>query len=175
VCSGCSGDYAGDFEDSDEPSHGSTSDRPAWYNGRPEGNWNPLVTRDLERPTYRRRDSQLGNSPAVVDGKVNEGIVDVLVSATRIVEIRVIPANSEESLEFSKGQVAGDLAAGKHSQAACFKYYQTSAGIAGAAGDRAEVPIFRRFAVRVAGEFRKWIRGVRNASGRSRSRKFHRT
>ena len=174
MCSGCSGDYAGDFEDCDEPTRDSDGDQPAWHNGRSEGNWNPLVMRDLERPTYWQRDSRLGNSPASVDGKVGEGIVDVLVSATRIVEIRVIPANPETFVEFPRGRTAGGLAADKHSQAASAKYYQTSGGIAGAAGDRVGVPIFRRVTARVAGDFRKWIRGIRNAWGKQRSGKFQR-
>jgi hypothetical protein len=173
VCSGCSGDYAGGFEDCDETTQVSGGNQPAGYEGRPKGNGNPLVTRDFEPPSYRRSDLRLGNSPTL-DGKSGEGIYEVLVSATRIVEIRIIPANSEEFPGLSKGRAAEKLAADKHSEAASAKYYQTSAGIAVAAGDRAEVPIWRGFAGLVAGEFGKWIRGMRNALGKPRSRKFHR-
>lgn len=174
MCSGCSGDWAGDFEDSDEPTHDSGGDPPARYNGRSKGDRNPLVRRDFEPPTCWQRDSRLGNSP-VADGEVSEGIFEIMVSATRIVEIRVIPTNPGEVFEFSKGQAAGKLATHKHSEAASAKYYQTFAGITGVACDRAEVPIFRGFAARAAGEFGKWVRWMRSASGKERRKEFHRS
>jgi len=173
VCSGCSGDYAGDFEDSGEPTHDSGGDQLAWYDGRSEGKRNPLATRDFEPPAYWRRDPRLGSSP-IGDGEIGEGIVEIMVSATRIVEIRVISANPEEFLEFSKGQATGKLAATKHSEAGSAKYYRTFAEITGAAGDRPEVAIFRGFAARAAGKFREWTRWMRNRSGKPRSGELQR-
>lgn len=174
MCSGCSGDYAGDFEDSGEPTDGSEGDQPAWTSGRLEGNADALERRGFEPPVHRQEDPQSETSRASSPAR-GEEICEIVVSATRIVEIRVITGNPEEAFEFSNGKGAGKQAADKHSEAVSAKYYQTRAAIPEVVGDRVEVPISCGVAACVVGEFRKWSCWARNAVRRAYSREFHRS
>jgi hypothetical protein len=174
VCSGCSGEYAGDFEDSGEPTDDSGGDQPAWTSGRPEGNAEGLERRGFEPPLHWQEDPQSETSRASSSAPGGE-ICEIVVSATRIVEIRVITANPEEVFEFSNGKGAGKQEADKHSEAASAKYYQTPAGIAEVAGDRIEGPISCGVAACVVGEFRKWSCWARNAVRKAYSGEFHRS
>lgn len=113
MCSGCSGDYAGGFE-SDDPGDGvfDSSGIPssASLHEEPEtglGGW---------------RGQGAEGFPVQEDGAEN---CEILVSGTRIIEIRVIPVKSRDNDQQRRIRVAGPTVAGKQSRAASAKYYQT--------------------------------------------------
>jgi len=160
VCSGCSGDYAGDFEDSGDLTRGSGCDHAAWGDVGPEEGCNSHVMHGFEAQEHSTWNS--GNSPVAAD-EVSGGTWEIMVSATRIVEIRVVRANPEEIYEFSEAEAARKPATNKHPQPASAKYYQTKARLAEIAGNGLPMPIFRGFAACAMAEIEKWSRRMRNA------------
>jgi hypothetical protein len=144
MCSGCSGDYTGDFDDPSEAA------------AEPPGN---LLPRNPEEPavhTYRRgaggrsgfeagpeaeRDSEGVSRPASpfggvpARGKSVEDACEILVSATRIVEIRVIEANSAEISRVERREASEMTSPGEHLTAGSAKYYRTRRGGAECAAD----------------------------------------
>jgi hypothetical protein len=174
VCSACSGDYAGDFENYGEPGADSVSPQPSWACGGPEANERCLGAEwagSFEANANSEWDSQLA-SPLGSKGESAGEIYEIMVSATRIVEIRVIRANCEEIKEFRGAQGAEMAAAHKHSKAASAKYYQTRGGCAQRANDRVQVPCCRWVAACVAGQFKKCGRWARKALENLRARNF---
>jgi Tfp pilus assembly protein PilV len=95
-----------------------------------------------------------------------------MVSATRIVEIRVITANSEEIKRLRHAEVAEVSAGPKHAKASSSKYYQTRGSAAGSPGDCVQLPCYRRVAVSTASAFKRWVRWARKALGQSRAKNF---
>lgn len=175
MCSGCSGDYTGDFEGSgEETDDRAVSNESPSTKTWPGANRHALERYDFEPPAHREENSQLESSPRA-ENAGGEEICEIVVSATRIVEIRVITANPEEVFEFSNRKGAGKQAADKHSEAASAKYYQTRAAIPEVVGDRIEVPISCGVAACVVGEFRKWSCWARNAVRKAYSGEFHRS
>lgn len=139
MCSGCSGDYAGDFDDSLEPADSNSeihSQQPQQLR---------LPSPDLPAPS----------------GDGGGEICEILVSAARIVEIRVIEARSEVAGKIRHTEGGDTRAAGKHSTAASAKYYRTRRGAAGWTGDRVQSPDRHGVAARIARAFttcRRWAR-----------------
>jgi hypothetical protein len=171
MCSGCSGDYAGGFEDSAEPPSERTGDRP-------RRRWNePAAYREsLGHPGGRGADDEPNagcelnlQAASQADGVRPEdngagATWEILVSATRIVEIRIIEA---KSAEISKIRRPGDgemRAAREHSRAASAKYYRTCASTAGNTRNRAQVAYFEGIAARMVRAFKRCGRWVRNRS-----------
>jgi hypothetical protein len=165
VCSACSGDYAGDFENYGEPADDSGGGQRSWACGEPEANENRFRTEGaggFEANANSEWEAQSASPPGAKDGCAGE-IYEIMVSATRIVEIRVIEANSEEIKEFRDAQPAEMRAAYKHSKAESAKYYQTRGGCAQRANDRIQVPCCRWVAVYVAGQLKRCGRWARKA------------
>jgi hypothetical protein len=101
MCSGCSGDYAGGFEELGDPADkASSSDGPASWD-RPKEDGNRLSAESVRgfedspsAPWSSRRTS--------LPGSIRENgaeSCEILVSATHIVEIRVFGVNSERMKE----------------------------------------------------------------------------
>lgn len=174
MCSGCSGNYAGDFDDSFEPTADSDGLQRAWACGEPEANENRSRTEGagrFEADSNSEWDSRLA-SPAGSKGESAREICEIMVSATRIVEIRVIGANVEEIQEFRDAKAAEMPAAHKHSKAASAKYYQTRGGCAEGASDHVQVPCYRRVAASVAGQLKSCGRWARKALESLRAKNF---
>jgi hypothetical protein len=202
MCSGCSGDYAGDFEDPGEPAADSgDGNRPTWTCGGPQADGNRLegegsfeAKADSEwnsqsaslHPSTRKtglcwgprclhpstRKTGLCWGPRCLPGSGGESageICEIMVSATRIVEIRVITANSEEIKGFRQTEVA---TAPKRSKASSTKYYQTRGSAAASPSDRVQLPCCRRVAVSGASAFQRWVRWLRKALGQSGAKNF---
>jgi hypothetical protein len=126
MCSGCSGDYAGDFDESDDAvSEPNSGDGPAVWD-RPDSDRNRL--RDERAGGVEDgRNTQRSSSRTDLSGSRNEDgaeIYEILVSATHIVEIRVFAINAEGWGNVGKAEpaIAGPV---KHSVGASAKYYQT--------------------------------------------------
>jgi hypothetical protein len=165
VCSACSGDYAGDFENYGEPADGSGGGQPPWACGEPEAHENRFCAEgagSFEADSTSEWDAQLAIPPGWKGESAGE-IYEIMVSATRIVEIRVIRANSEEIKEFRNAKAGEVPAAHRHSKAASAKYYQTRGARALGANDRVQVPCFRWIAACVAGRFQRCGRWARQA------------
>lgn len=170
MCSGCSGDYAGDFEDPDEVPDDSGGGRRAWGRGEPEADEDRLRTQgasSFEARPNAELDSQLASSPGSKDESAGE-IYEIMVSATRIVEIRIIRANSGEIKEFRDAKAAEVPAGHKHSQASSAKYYRTRGGCTEGASDGVEMSCCRQVAVTAAGQFKRWGRWARKAMAKLR-------
>ena len=174
MCSACSGDYAGDFENYGEPADDSGGGQPSWACGGPEANENRFRTEgagSFEANSNSEWDSQSGRPPGAKGESAGE-IYEIMVSATRIVEIRVIGANSEEIKEFRDAQTGEMPATYKHSKAASAKYYQTRGGCAQRANDGVQVSCCRWVAAFVAGQLKKCGRWARKALANWRARSF---
>jgi hypothetical protein len=99
MCSGCSGDYAGGFEELGDPvNKASSSDGPAgWDRPKEDGNRRSAETvRGFEDSTSAspQRSNLLG--PIRENGAES---CEILVSATQILEIRVFGVNSASMRE----------------------------------------------------------------------------
>ena len=101
MCSGCSGDYAGGFEELGEPvNQASSGDGPAgWDRSQEDGN--PLSAarvRGFEDSANSQWSSQRTNLPGPIRENGAENY-EILVSTTHIVEIRVFGVKSERIRE----------------------------------------------------------------------------
>jgi hypothetical protein len=101
MCSGCSGDYAGGFEELGDPvNKASSSDGPTGCDrSKEDGNRLSAVrARGFEDSPGAQWSSQRSNLPGSVreNGAVS---YEILVSATQIVEIRVFRVNSARMRE----------------------------------------------------------------------------
>jgi hypothetical protein len=110
MCSGCSGDYAGDFEEPGDSMSESSSNNGSAYVDRPKGNGNRLS----EEGAGGFEDSlDAPWSPSLIDlqGSRSENgaeTCEILVHATHIVEIRVFAVNSQRMTEFREDE-SGDV------------------------------------------------------------------
>lgn len=173
VCSGCSGDYDGEFDDAGEPDADSgDANWLAWNCGEPDEQGSQRKskkTRAFETKSPLRGDSR----SAMVRGSEPEGTADVceiLVSGTRIIEIRMIAANDGELKELAGGGVGGKPPARQHSIATGAKYYRTRRGHAGNSSCPVGGVYSRGISAFVAVEFSRWMHWARKAFARSRAR-----
>jgi hypothetical protein len=90
----------------------------------------------------------------------------ILVSATQIVEIRVIAANYGEISELRRAEAPENATAHPHSRVASAKYYQMWRKSAERRRERTQVPWFLRTAACAAAEFKRWVGRARRALGR---------
>ena len=175
VCSGCSGDYAGDFEDSGELGADSGgSDCPLGTGGQREPQENRPSTegaRRFEDSADSECDSRWASLPGESGGSAGE-ICEIMVSAMRIVEMRVITANCREREESSDAGAAEASGANKRSKAESAKYYQTRGGDPGRPRDHAQMARCRWVAASAAGAFKRGGRWVRKAFGILRAANF---
>jgi hypothetical protein len=172
VCSGCSGDYAGEFDDSGESSSDRGGDnRPAWNCGEPQepGNRrNSRKARDFEGRSNSKRDSQ----SAIVSGLGEEGAADVweiLVSGARITEIRVIAADGGRISELAQTGIAKTPLAAKHSAPSSAKYYQTRRTGWQSSTNHVQMSFLPGIMGFVTREFGRWVQWARKAFGESRA------
>ena len=174
MCSACSGDYAGDFENYSEPEDALGGGQPSWACGEPQANENRFRTEgagSFEANANSEWEARSASPPGAKGESAGE-IYEIMVSATRIVEIRVIGANSEEIKEFRDAQTGEMPATYKHSKAASAKYYQTRRGCAQRASDRVQVACCRWVVVAVAGRFKRCGRWVHKALENLRAKNF---
>jgi len=172
VCSGCSGEYDGEFDDSDEssPDWGEDNRRP-WNCGEPQEQGSPRNSRearDLEGGSNSKRDPQ----SAIVSGLGEEGAADVweiLVSGARITEIRVIAANGGGISELGQTGTARSPIEAKHSTPSSAKYYQTRRTGSQSSTDYVQGSFFLGIMGFVTREFGRWVQWARKAFGKSRA------
>jgi hypothetical protein len=110
MCSGCSGDYAGDFEEPCDSVSESSSNNASAYGDRPKGNGNRLsdeVAGGFEDRLHAHGSSSRTDLP-VSRSENGAETCEVLVNATHIVEIRVFAINSERMREFLENE-SGDV------------------------------------------------------------------
>ena len=110
MCSGCSGDYAGEFEEPGDSMSESSSNNGSAYVDRPKGNATRLSdagTGGFEDTLDAPWSSSHTDPP---DSRSENGaeICEILVHATHIVEIRVFAVNSERMREFRENE-SGDV------------------------------------------------------------------
>jgi hypothetical protein len=102
MCSGCSGDYAGDLEElGDSVSESNSSHRAACW-GRPKSDGNGLSDESVGG-FEDNWNAQWGSSRTSVPGfRAENGaeICEIFVNATHIVEIRVFAVDSERMRKF---------------------------------------------------------------------------
>ena len=173
MCSGCSGEYGGEFDDSGEPAPDVDEDyRLAWNGGasREPGNQrNTRNKRAFEGETTNQYPH--GESVAGPGDQSATDFCEILVSGTRIMEIRVIEANCGEIEQLLTIKAAQRPAAFRHSTAGSAKYYRTrptnpESGNVGLGGLRSP------WAAIATGEFRRWLRWARKALGTSPAKGF---
>lgn len=161
MCSGCSGDYDGDFEDCDEsPGDSSEGDPPAWICGEPEEARTGLSAGNagsFEAEWDAEANSQSASLQRARGESAGE-ICEIRVSATQIVEMRVIKAKCREIKELRGTEAAETHAARKERRVASAKYYQTRGAGSENLSDHVQVPCTRGIAAAAAGEFRRWVR-----------------
>ena len=152
-------------------------DKPAWAAwacGEPEANGDRLGTDgadSFESTANREGNSQSSHLPGSSAGSTGE-IWEIIVSATRIVEIRIMSANCGQINESRAADATDGAPAPEHSTAARANYYQTRGGGTEIASDRAEVPHRRGVGGFIADAFKKWSRWGRKAVGKSRAENF---
>ncbi len=102
MCSGCSGDYAGGFEELGEPvNEASSSDRPAGWDRPKEEDGNRLSAETVrgfeDSPSAQWRPQRTNLLGSIRENGAES--YEILVSATQIVEIRVFGVNSASMRE----------------------------------------------------------------------------
>jgi hypothetical protein len=114
MCSGCAGDYSSGFDDDDVES-GLSAESPKHS-----------CEADAGR-NFRRRDFEAGSAAESGCSPRDEGAenCEILVSTTRIIEIRFFDSNPRQICSLGGGQVLESRSGGEHYEARSAKYYQT--------------------------------------------------
>jgi hypothetical protein len=102
MCSGCSGDYAGDFEElSDSVSESSSTTGPAFWD-RPKGDGNRLSDERVGgfEDNWDAQWASSRTSAPSFRAENRAEICEIFVHATHIVEVRVFAVDSERMREF---------------------------------------------------------------------------
>jgi hypothetical protein len=102
MCSGCSGDYAGDFEElGDSVSESSSSTGPECWD-RPKGDGNVLSDESVGGFEVSVNTQWISSRTSVPGFGAENGaeICEIFVNETHIVEIRVFAVDSERMKEF---------------------------------------------------------------------------
>jgi hypothetical protein len=133
MCSGCAGDYSSGFDDDDVES-GLPAESPK-YSCEAHAGRN-LCGRDFEVGST----ADSGCSPKDEDAENCE----ILVSATRIVEIRFFDGNPRQIFGLSGEQALESRSGGDHCEARSAKYYQTPRLAAHSPRKNAQVIDFHR-------------------------------
>jgi hypothetical protein len=123
MCSGCAGDYSGDFDDDDGAAEPGSPPEPAGYFREADAGQNV---------EYRANDFEADwtaepNCKCCRRGETERGLenCEILVSAARIVEIRIFDAKPGHIFSLNGEQILEARARGDHSSALSAKYYQT--------------------------------------------------
>lgn len=170
MCSGCGGDYEGDFEDSAEPAFDpGEGNYGAWISDRPPTNaTRPVV--DAAGSFEVTADPEGNSTPASCAGWTSETageIWEILVSATRIVELRVVTADvaGADIDKLPRTKVTAMPIAGQQSRAALSKYYQTRTADPGGGDQRDQVRRSRWLAVDVLSGLKRLLQRARRVFG----------
>ena len=102
MCSGCSGDYAGEFEElSDSVSESSSSTGPASW-GRPKGDGNRLSDERVGGFEGSVNTQWMSSRTSAPGFRAENGaeICEIFVNEAHIVEIRIFAVDSERMREF---------------------------------------------------------------------------
>ena len=179
MCSGCSGDYAGDFEDAGEPGADSGEvNWETWNCGEPDqcrSQRNSEKARAFEGDPSPRGEWQSATAPRVNDQHAADAC-EILVSGTRIIEIRMIEANNGELKRMDNIGTANGPRGRHHSAEARAKYYQTRREGGEKSSNHARRAFFPGFSRAMAGiigfNFNRWLCRAREAFGTRRAKKF---
>jgi hypothetical protein len=144
MCSGCSGNYAGDFDEF----------------GDPAGPWD-------EAESFTAED--WGSTQGRGSDESTAGVCEILLSATRIIEIRMIAADRYEINELPRGE-APKTPRNQHSRAGSAKYYQTWQGSGKIDCDCVDARFFPATRMWIAAGFRRWMCRARKRSAIARAR-----
>lgn len=177
MCSGCSGDYAGGFDDTGEPTAGSGEvNWQTWNCGEPDEPGSqqiPEKTRAFEGNAPARREWQSAAVPPPSDQHAGD-VCEILVSGTRIIEIRMIEASNGGLDELAHLASAQGTPLRQHSAEASAKYYQTRRPGGESSSHRTQPLFCRAFSCRAAGfigvGFNRWLRRARTAFGARRAK-----
>jgi hypothetical protein len=133
MCSGCAGDYSSGYDDDDAELGLSAESRKHSYEA------------DAGR-NFRGRDFEAGSTAESGGGPRDEDVenCEILVSATRIVEIRFFDSNPRQIFSLSGEQVLESRSSGDHCEARSAKYYQTPRSAARSPRKSAQVFDFHR-------------------------------
>ena len=164
VCSGCSGEYAGGFDDPGErAADGDGANSLIGNCGEPDGQRSqPPSEKTRGFETKMRR----GNGQAIARGLSDESVADVweiLVSGTQIVEIRMIAANDCELKELRGVGACARRPARQQSTTASAKYYEARRARAKDSGDRVQTAWYRGIGGAVAAELNRWLQWARQS------------
>jgi hypothetical protein len=147
MCSGCAGDYFNGFDDDDLES-GLSGESPK-----------RSCEADAGR-NFRRRDCEAGSAAESGCTPRDEDAesCDILVSATRIVEIRFFESNPRKICSLSGEQVLESRSSAGHYEARSAKYYQTRHSAARSLRKRAQVFNFHSYSGVMEGRpfWRRW-------------------
>ena len=169
MCSGCAGDYEGDFEFEHGAGPGCSADdghRAAWPCG---GFDEPAPELDANGAGGFEAEEHSESNPQSRSGRWGRGarsseICEITVSATRIIEIRVITAEGVENTDSHRDGGAEMPPARKHSWRASAKYYRTRGRDASAGcGDGRETLWLCRMTALAARGFKAWARWAHGA------------
>jgi hypothetical protein len=177
MCSGCSGDYAGGFDDTGEPNAGSGEvnwqTRKCGEPDEPGSQQSPEKTRAFEDNPPGRREWQSATVPPLSDQHAGD-VCEILVSGTRIIEIRMIEMNGGGLDEVAHLASAQGTPLRQHSAEASAKYYQTRRPGGEGGSDRTQPLFCRAFSRGAAGfigvNFNRWLRRARKAFGARRAK-----
>jgi len=156
VCSGCSGDYEGDFQDCGEPVPPPSED------ARPARIWHKSEMDRGGSGTERvggfevQADPQSARLPAGSRYASGGDICEILVGATQIVEIRIVTAKCGQIQELP-GIEAETPAGRKHSRPGSAKYYRTRGTRAECRAGGLQASFSQGIAAPVAEKFRRWL------------------
>jgi hypothetical protein len=149
MCSGCAGDYSGGF-DGDDVESGFSAELPKHSCEADAGG------------NCRRMDFEAGSAAESGCSPRDEDLenCEILVSATRIVEIRFFGSNPRQIFSLSGEQVLESHSSGNHYEATSAKYYQTPRSAARSPRKSAQVFDFHRDSGVMEGRplWRRWAR-----------------
>ena len=166
MCSGCSGSYAGEFDDPGEASaNAEEAKSPA--SASPGGDEQRSEVEEANLPAGG--DDQPATARRCQDESGAE-VWEVLVSETRIIEIRTVAARDCELKEWAGTGAKKRSAAGQQSTAASAKYYQTRRQRAKNGGDRVEMASSGGIGCLLAAEFNRWRQWARKRLAISRAK-----
>ncbi len=157
MCSGCSGDYAGDFED-DSGKAELDGNQLGWERA---GGFEETANLEGNSATNSATNTQSGSLRGSWR-ESNREICEIVVSATRIIEIRVIAANPDEFNKFRDAQEPQSQAVCKQSSAESAKYYQTHRSGELSGSEHAQTPRCRGVTAFAAGGVKSWLRWARS-------------
>lgn len=181
MCSGCSGDYPGGFDDTGEPTAGSPEvNWETWNCGEPDEprrQRTPEETRAFEGIEPVRGEWQSATATGLNDQRVGD-VCEILVSGTRIIEIRMIEANDGELDELAGLASTQATSLRQQSAEASAKYYQTLRAGEENGSDRAQLSCSRVFsqafsrsmAGMIGVHLNRWLRGAPKVVGAGRAK-----